>query len=114
MTRDVGGTASFDGGDWPKLVVDVLRIERDLGRDFEDAWFVACVKYPPSQYGFGRAVRRGDAVESPIAFFKRHARAAYYNVEAERYCVRDCTRLAMREYSLCEVCFDGDEAEAAA
>lgn len=110
MSRDTGGTASFDGGDWPKLVVAVLREERDRGRSFDDAFFVACVKYPPAAHGYGRAVRRPDATESPIVFFKRHARAAYYNVEANRYCAsQDCVRLAPLGETYCDVCGEREE-----
>lgn len=105
MTRQAGGSGTFDGGDWPKLIVGVLIVERERGRSFDDAFFAACVKYPPSHYGYGRAMRRDGATETAFAFFKRHCAAAYVNAPAQKYCERrDCTNLARVGQAQCADC----------
>lgn len=110
MSRATGGSGTFDGGDWPKLVIGVLIERRREGDSFDMAWFIACARYPPAAHGYGRAVRRPDATESPIAFFKRHACAAYYNAQAERYCsTQNCVRLAPVGERYCDVCGEQEE-----
>lgn len=73
-----GGSGRFDGGEWPKLVVGALAVEKRKRTPFERAWAIAVQLYPPSRHGYGvRAVARQDASETAYAFFKRVAHAYY-------------------------------------
>lgn len=93
--------------DFPRLIVESLIYARSRGYSFVDAWNEAIAAFPPADYDFGtRQTRRMEGVEPPLAFFKRHAHAAYEGWTASRYCQVDgCVHFEYGD-GLCEAHYD--------
>lgn len=91
--------ALLEAPDYPRALGDKLAESKRLGLDFEEAWRLALEAHPaPYGYGSRRSSSAGTGsrphgIESPLAFIRRHFKAAYEGREAARYCYEDCDRL---------------------
>lgn len=79
--------------DFPYFVADYLVECRDAGLTFDEAW-TDDLDEAAKAAGFGWQ-QHPFTVETSLSFAKRHLRAAYELRDTPRYCIEDCSYLAL-------------------